>query len=227
MISLCTVSLRALVYYLVHSFVGLSSSISQCTEPIRTYLLVTVVLTPYGAFYQTMSLCCILISILPCVISMHSVYCFLRSEYPFGLRLIPGKSNSWKFIVSIFMDNTRNNKILFWNIRGINSQEKWDTLRDKINESAYQIIYIQETKREFFLISFTLKSYVLELWTFLPFLHRLVPWEGSLLLGIAVCSMVWWFNQILLPSQLNFSAGWTMKLFMSAMFMDLLDYLRS
>lgn len=41
-------------------------------------------------------------------------------------------------------------KILVWNVRGINSQEKQDAIRDKINESACQIICIQETKRENF-----------------------------------------------------------------------------
>lgn len=44
----------------------------------------------------------------------------------------------------------RNNRILVWNIRGINSQEKWDALRSKINESACHIICLQETKREQF-----------------------------------------------------------------------------
>jgi exonuclease III len=45
------------------------------------------------------------------------------------------------------MDNNRFTKVLFWNIRGINSQEKWDALRDKINESACHVLYLQETKR--------------------------------------------------------------------------------
>jgi len=48
------------------------------------------------------------------------------------------------------MDSRRYSKILFWNIRGINYQEKWDALRGKIIESACQIICIQETKREIF-----------------------------------------------------------------------------
>ena len=44
----------------------------------------------------------------------------------------------------------RSSKILFWNIRGINSQEKWDAIRSKINESACQVLCLQETKRELF-----------------------------------------------------------------------------
>lgn len=35
-------------------------------------------------------------------------------------------------------------------MRGINSQDKWDAIRDKIAESACQIICLQETKRDAF-----------------------------------------------------------------------------
>ena len=48
------------------------------------------------------------------------------------------------------MNNTRNHKILCWNIRGINSQAKWDAIRDKINESNCNIVCLQETKKETF-----------------------------------------------------------------------------
>ena len=50
------------------------------------------------------------------------------------------------------MNNNYNgsSKILFWNVRGINSQEKWDAIRDKISESACQVVCLQETKRESF-----------------------------------------------------------------------------
>lgn len=44
----------------------------------------------------------------------------------------------------------RNWNILFWNIRGINSEAKWDALRSKIDESACSIICLQETKKESF-----------------------------------------------------------------------------
>lgn len=56
------------------------------------------------------------------------------------------------------MDNTRNIKFLVWNVRGINSLEKWDALRTKITESACQIVCLQETKRELF-DSFYLKKF--------------------------------------------------------------------
>jgi exonuclease III len=48
------------------------------------------------------------------------------------------------------MNNNRQTKILFWNIRGINSQEKWDAIGDKIKESACHMLCLQETKREAF-----------------------------------------------------------------------------
>jgi exonuclease III len=37
-----------------------------------------------------------------------------------------------------------------WNVCGINSQGKWDALRDKITESAASVVCLQETKREHF-----------------------------------------------------------------------------
>jgi hypothetical protein len=40
--------------------------------------------------------------------------------------------------------------ILDWNIRGINSQNRWDDIRQRINESNCNIICLQETKREYF-----------------------------------------------------------------------------
>lgn len=55
------------------------------------------------------------------------------------------------------MDNNRNIKILVWNIRGMNSQEKWDAIRAKISESPCHILCLQETKREHF-DSFYLKK---------------------------------------------------------------------
>jgi exonuclease III len=41
-------------------------------------------------------------------------------------------------------------RVLDWNIRGINSQERWDDISNKINESNCNIICMQETKREVF-----------------------------------------------------------------------------
>ena len=46
--------------------------------------------------------------------------------------------------------NIKSWKILCWNVRGINSVNKWDSIRDKIVESGYDIVCLQETKRETF-----------------------------------------------------------------------------
>ena len=48
------------------------------------------------------------------------------------------------------MYNTRSWNILNWNIRGINAQDKWLAIRQKVEESAAGVVCIQETKRELF-----------------------------------------------------------------------------
>jgi exonuclease III len=55
------------------------------------------------------------------------------------------------------VNQNRSIKILVWNVRGINSQGKWDALRDKIGESGASIIYLQETKRSNFDASYLKK----------------------------------------------------------------------
>lgn len=49
------------------------------------------------------------------------------------------------------MDNSlRNWNVLCWNVRGINSEAKWNAIRQKIEESACAVFCLQETKREIF-----------------------------------------------------------------------------
>lgn len=40
--------------------------------------------------------------------------------------------------------------VLSWNVRGINSQTRWNAIKSKISESNSDIICLQETKRESF-----------------------------------------------------------------------------
>jgi exonuclease III len=47
-------------------------------------------------------------------------------------------------------NNNRNWTVLNWNIRGLNSDEKCNAIRSKIEESACSVFCIQETKRQFF-----------------------------------------------------------------------------
>jgi hypothetical protein len=47
-------------------------------------------------------------------------------------------------------DTSRSWNILNWNIRGLNSEDKCNAIKEKIEESACSIFCIQETKREHF-----------------------------------------------------------------------------
>ena len=69
----------------------------------------------------------------------------------FALDLACGCYNPLVLFFSIVMNHNRiTTKILVWNIRGINSQAKWDALRGKIEENARQVVCLQETKCETF-----------------------------------------------------------------------------
>ena len=89
-------------------------------------------------------------------------------------------------------NNSRYSKILFWNITGINSQDKWDAIRDKITESACQVVCLQETKREHF-DSFYIKKFCprnLDNFAFSPSVGAsggiLTVWNSSLFDGTVV-----------------------------------------
>ena len=85
--------------------------------------------------------------------------------------------------------NSGNNKrcwlILSLNIRGINSEGKWDAIRSKISESKSDIICLQETKKESFDISCIKKFCTpqLDSFAFLPSIGAcggsLIVWNGS------------------------------------------------
>jgi exonuclease III len=44
----------------------------------------------------------------------------------------------------------RNWKVLSWNVRGLNSEKKSEAIRDKIISSSYDIVCLQETKKQSF-----------------------------------------------------------------------------
>lgn len=73
------------------------------------------------------------------------------------------------------MANTRTWNFLSWNVQGINSQEKWDHIRDKIHESVCSIVSIQGKKRKA-LIKTILRNFAPELLINSAFPHLLVPW---------------------------------------------------
>jgi exonuclease III len=53
-----------------------------------------------------------------------------------------------------FINSKRAWKVLCWNIRGINAESKWESLRNKIVECNCDIVSIQEIKREVFDLSY-------------------------------------------------------------------------
>jgi hypothetical protein len=88
------------------------------------------------------------------------------------------------------MNHNRNNRawsILSWNIRGINSQLKWDHIRSKIFESSAQIVCLQETKRDVFDQSFISNFYPRPSIN-LPLFPRWVPLVAFLSVGMVTTS---------------------------------------
>jgi len=92
------------------------------------------------------------------------------------------------------MNNNKQYSILVWNIKGINSQEKWNATRAKINESSCQILCLQETKRENFDILYLKKfcSKHLNAFAFSPSVGAsggiITIWNGNMFDGNIVCS---------------------------------------
>jgi hypothetical protein len=46
------------------------------------------------------------------------------------------------------MDCSRNWNLLCWNVRGLNDLDKWDLIRNKLEESTCSLFCFQETKKE-------------------------------------------------------------------------------
>lgn len=85
-------------------------------------------------------------------------------------------------------------KILAWNIRGINSKDKWVHIAKKIDESGCSVICFQETKREQFDLAF-IHNFCprrFNKFCFLPSCGRsgglLTVWNGSVFSGVPVFS---------------------------------------
>jgi hypothetical protein len=74
-------------------------------------------------------------------------------------------------------------KILCWNVRGINSESKWDAIRSKIVESNCDVVCLQETKRESFDSQYV-KNFCPLPWIALNLSHLLGHLEGVSLHGM-------------------------------------------
>jgi exonuclease III len=82
----------------------------------------------------------------------------------------------------------RNWNLLDWNLRGINSQPRWDDIRQRSEESNCAIMCFQETKREHFDLAYIRTSAIENLTLLLMFLP-LATMEGSSLYGMAIFSV--------------------------------------
>lgn len=82
--------------------------------------------------------------------------------------------------------------VLCWNIRGINSEKKWNAIRDKLSEHAYDVICLQETKRLTFDLTFINKFYppIFDRFEYLPAVGAsggsVIIWKSSSLSGMMV-----------------------------------------
>lgn len=47
-------------------------------------------------------------------------------------------------------NNSRKWNVMSWNVRSINARWKWDAVKDKVSQSFCDIVYLQETKKDFF-----------------------------------------------------------------------------
>lgn len=113
---------------------------------------------------------------------MHLLYVILvTSTLGFIMNSSPQKFWDWK--------------VLCWNVRGLNADTKWNSVRDKIFESACDVICLQETKKNFFDENF-IKNFcppVFDAFHFLPSVGAsggiIIIWKSSLLDGTLASRM--------------------------------------
>lgn len=126
---------------------------------------------------------------MPCYLTTFSVLPFHPMLY---VLCIYGRSCT-PSIVSM----NRSWNILCWNIRGINSEGKWDALRNKIDESACTFFCLQETKKEWFDVQFVRKfsPKCFDKLDYVPSIGAsagiLVGWSSSILEGMVIQKTHW------------------------------------
>jgi exonuclease III len=80
-------------------------------------------------------------------------------------------------------------RILCHNIRGINSEAKWNVIRNKIQEIGCDIVCLQETKREHFDLNYIKKfcPRAFDKFSYLPSIGAsggtIIIWKGSMFDG--------------------------------------------
>lgn len=92
--------------------------------------------------------------------------------------------------------NNHSWNLLCWNIRGINAVEKCDAVQDKIEESAYAMLCLQETKREHFDMSYICKfaPRCFDQFDYIPSVGAsgglLLVWNSSMFGGVVMINRV-------------------------------------
>lgn len=87
---------------------------------------------------------------------------------------------------------TKNWNVLTWNVRGINSAWKWVPVKNKIADASYDIVCLQETKKENVDLSFIRKicPQALDAFEFLPSTGAsggiLIAWKSSVFDGAKI-----------------------------------------
>jgi len=79
--------------------------------------------------------------------------------------------------------------VLYWNVHGVNSSKKWNSIRDKISEAQCDVICLQETKHDFFDSAYLRKFCppMFDQFCFIPSVGAsggmIVAWKGSMFQG--------------------------------------------
>lgn len=82
--------------------------------------------------------------------------------------------------------------VLSWNIRGINSDKKWNAIRDRMDNNNCDVLCLQETKRESFDLAYLRNfcSQSFDSFVFLPSIGAsggsIIIWKSSVLSGTMV-----------------------------------------
>jgi mRNA deadenylase 3'-5' endonuclease subunit Ccr4 len=87
--------------------------------------------------------------------------------------------------------------VLSWNIRGINSDKKWNAIRDHLSDSNCDVICLQETKRESFDLSY-LRNFCPTSFDSFVFLPSAGPQVAQSSFGEAIFFLVLWFFKTLM-----------------------------
>jgi exonuclease III len=86
--------------------------------------------------------------------------------------------------------------VLSWNVRGINSDKKWDAIRDHVMSCNCDIVCLQETKKQFFDIMFIKKicPSSFDAFEYIPSVGAsggsIIIWKSNLFLAVKSLRMI-------------------------------------